>query len=119
MKSLQIVAVPTFAFTLLAVGCAASPNRSVSSPAESDPSNASVSSPTAAAAECSQDVALDCADGIDGCIQNRTTVHVCVATTASAGPSCSQELALECPPEETDACLMTPTKATNHICVRD
>ncbi len=116
MKHFQITCVPALA--VLAFGCAASPDRSVSSPAQPDPGSVSVSSPTTAATSCSQDIALDCADGVDGCLQNRTTVHVCVATMASVGPSCSQEIALECSAGETDACLVTPAMAANHICVR-
>ncbi|CAN5832492.1 hypothetical protein BH11MYX2_BH11MYX2_11950 [soil metagenome] len=79
--------------------------------------HASVDSPTEEV-PCTREVALVCASGVDGCLQSRTQVHVCVAETASPGPSCSQEIALECSPEETDACLMTPPASANHICVR-
>jgi hypothetical protein len=67
---------------------------------------------------CAQEVALDCPGGVDGCLDQRTTVHACVATTAQPGPSCSQEIALECPAGEIDACLATPPAAANHLCIQ-
>ncbi len=105
------------ALVLLVLGCAASPNQSVASPASSD-HDLAVASPSGSGPSCAQDLALVCADGVDGCVGNRTTVHVCVAATATAGPSCSQEIALECPDGETDGCLLSPAVSTAHICVR-
>ena len=67
---------------------------------------------------CTQEIALECPNGVDGCSTGKTSVHVCVSVTAQAGPSCSQEIALECPAGETDACLVSPPVAANHICVR-
>ncbi len=67
---------------------------------------------------CAQEIALECPNGVDGCSTGKTSVHVCVSVTAQAGPSCSQEIALECPVGETDACLISPPVAANHICVR-
>jgi hypothetical protein len=102
------------------LACASSPNAPVSSPT----SNASAGSPDIAQVSsggtvpCSQEIALECASGVDGCLNNQTSVHVCVSASATAGPSCSQEIALECPSGEVDACTLSPAAAANHICVR-
>jgi hypothetical protein len=118
MTKLASIFIPLVPLILLA--CASKPNQSVSSPASNSggsPDIAQISSP--GAAPCSQEMALDCPGGVDGCIKGQTSVHVCVSTTAQAGPSCSQEIALECSPGEQDACLMSPAPAANHICVRN
>jgi hypothetical protein len=113
MKNISILVI-----TLAALGCASSSkDRSVSN-ASSNPDIAQTSSPSSGGVSCSQEVALDCPNGIDGCAKNQTTVHVCVSTTAQAGPSCAQEIALECPAGEVDACLLTPAPSAQHLCVR-
>jgi hypothetical protein len=66
---------------------------------------------------CAQEIALRCATGVDGCIGNKTTEHVCVPADARPGPPCEQEIAIVCPDGQEDACLQTPRPATNHICV--
>lgn len=66
---------------------------------------------------CAQEIALRCATGVDGCVGNLTTEHVCVPVDARPGPPCEQEIAMVCPDGQVDACLQTPRPAANHICV--
>jgi hypothetical protein len=66
---------------------------------------------------CEQEVALQCAQGVDGCQGGKTLVHVCVPSDETAGPPCEQEIAKVCPEGQTDACLKTPQVAKTHLCV--
>jgi hypothetical protein len=67
---------------------------------------------------CELEVALPCSDGFaDGCIDGRTTHHVCIATTELAGPPCEQEVAKVCPDGQVDACVYEPKLALTHVCV--
>jgi len=71
----------------------------------------------AATSGCAREIAIRCANGVDGCDSGRTTEHVCVPLDATAGPPCEQELALACPAGQIDACLRTPRAAALHICI--
>ena len=89
-------------------------------PATSTTSSASEPAPTktaSAGVPCTDEIALDCPNGVDGCVGGKTTVHVCVAADATPANSCTEENALVCPEGQIDACLQTPQSATNHICV--
>ncbi|MGE0546612.1 MAG: hypothetical protein AB7O24_09610 [Kofleriaceae bacterium] len=91
------------------------PATSTTSSASGDP--ATVASANGPGAPCANEVQLQCTNGVDGCVDNKTAVHVCVAADAVAGPPCAQEIALECPDGQIDACLQSPASAENHICV--
>lgn len=67
--------------------------------------------------ECAKEIALQCAAGKDGCLDGKTTVHVCVAEDATGSTPCEQEIALECPQGQIDGCLKKPAVSANHICV--
>ena len=101
---------------IVACGGASSNDRSVSSPPPGSPDIAATA--PAGDVPCSQEVALECPTGVDGCLKSLTSVHICVSQTAQAGPSCSQEIALSCGPGEVDACTLSPTVATVHVCVQ-
>lgn len=106
------------AVLLFVFGCATtqpSPDQSVSN--ASSPDIAQTSQPTSAGVPCSQEIARECSSGVDGCLRNLTTTHVCVSANAKTGASCSQEVAMQCGPGEIDACLLSPAPATHHICV--
>lgn len=67
---------------------------------------------------CSMEIALDCAAGAaDGCLDQRTTAHVCVTADSKAGPPCEQEIMLNCAQGQFDACGRSPALASNHVCV--
>ena len=77
--------------------------------------------PAPRAIACEQEIGLVCGDGAqDGCIDGKTSAHVCVTADAAAtvGPTCTQKLALNCAQGQYDACLR-PGIATNHLCVFD
>ena len=110
----------TLVFCSLAIACggAQSSKPDIAQTSSENP-DLSVASPSPSpGVSCSQEIALECPNGVDGCSTGKTSVHACVSVTAQAGPSCSQEIALECSPGEIDACLMSPPAAANHICVR-
>ncbi|MGE0872005.1 MAG: hypothetical protein AB7P03_25830 [Kofleriaceae bacterium] len=98
-----------------ACGASKAPATSTTSSASGDP--AAVASAESPGVPCANDVQLQCTSGVDGCTDNKTTVHVCIAADAVAGPACSQEIALECPDGQIDACLLSPAAGENHICV--
>ncbi|HSJ99922.1 MAG TPA: hypothetical protein VK932_01730 [Kofleriaceae bacterium] len=66
---------------------------------------------------CAQEIAIRCANGVDGCIDGRTTEHVCVPADATLGPSCELEIAMVCPEGQIDGCLRTPPVSARHVCV--
>ncbi len=66
---------------------------------------------------CAQEISIRCVSGVDGCMDGRTTAHVCVPSDAQAGPPCEQEIALQCPEGQEDACLRQPAVSDKHICV--
>jgi hypothetical protein len=103
----------------LLVACGGSQSgdhRSVSSPPPGNPDIAAVQ--PSGNVSCAQEIALECPSGVDGCLKGLTSVHICVSQTAQAGPSCSQEIALSCASGEVDACTLSPTVATTHVCVQ-
>jgi hypothetical protein len=66
---------------------------------------------------CAKEIAIRCANGVDGCIGGKTTEHVCVPDDATPGPSCELELAMVCPEGQIDGCLRTPPVSARHVCV--
>jgi hypothetical protein len=67
---------------------------------------------------CEQEIALQCAEGLeDGCLRALTTVHACVPSESTVGPPCTDKLALVCPEGLVDACLVAPAAAEHHVCV--
>ena len=107
MRTLSLV----FASLLLAAGCS-------SKPAPAQPKEPEPTPDVVADDACAKEIALECADGmVDGCTNNTTTHHACVASDAKAGPPCEQEIALECADGQIDACLVTPAKAAAHVCI--
>ena len=77
------------------------------------------SRPAASAARpvCHNQLFLSCPDQfVDGCLDGRTSEHVCVARTATPGPVCEAEIALLCPDGQVDACSFRPAVTTHHIC---
>jgi len=108
-----------------ALGCASNPKSQAASPGSPDIAQVSsgdgspdIAQTSSGSVPCSQEIALDCPGGMDGCLKNQTSVHVCVASNAQPGPSCSQDIALACGPGEVDACTLSPAPAAQHICVR-
>ena len=118
MKLSRMLGVVLVAGGLALAGCGGGKKADTTPPGGGGAGDEPVSSPTGAGPSCEQEIALECANGmVDGCVDGKTTIHVCVAADAAAGPPCEQELALECPADQIDACLMTPAAAQNHICV--
>lgn len=107
----------------LLAGCGGSSAQSTNPTNPTNPGDVSVASPdlantpSTAGVSCTQEIALECAGGSDGCLTGATTVHVCVAVNTQVGASCSQEIALECPDGQLDACLESPPASANHVCI--
>ncbi len=101
----------SFVLVLALLACSGGSKPSPSSP----PSTGVV--PGAPARGCAQEIALRCEHGVDGCVEGKTTEHVCVPPDATPGPPCEQEIAKVCPDGQSDGCLRTPPVSANHICV--
>src|SRR5512134_3266096 len=96
---------------LVAAGCGGG-GKAGKPPGRPDPA------PTHGEIPCSSELALACAEGAaDGCVDGKTTFHVCVPTAETAGPACEMEIAKVCGEGQVDACLTTPVLSTQHVCV--
>lgn len=72
---------------------------------------------------CDAEIALECGAGFaDGCVGNKTKVHICVANDAKVASGCETEIVYSCPDGQIDGCMLNPSlqdrKVTdNHVCV--
>ncbi len=105
--------------SLIVVGCGGKKDGASTTPTGNDSEVRSGSATAASAPEaCSMEIALECAAGAaDGCLDQKTNVHVCVTADSKAGPPCEQEIMLNCAQGQFDACGRSPALASNHVCV--
>lgn len=88
-----------------------------SPPAAAPPSPGPAPGEPSSIGGCAKEIAIRCANGVDGCIGGKTTEHVCVPEDATPGPGCELEIAMVCPEGQIDGCLRTPPVSARHVCV--
>ena len=119
----QLKTVLLLAAAVVTVGCGGKKDGATTTPTGTAPAGGTgdvmqPGGPTQSA--CATELALECAAGAaDGCLTEKTNVHVCVTADSKAGPPCEQEIMLNCAQGQFDACGRSPALAANHICVFD
>ncbi|HVK83694.1 MAG TPA: hypothetical protein VM513_06280 [Kofleriaceae bacterium] len=72
---------------------------------------------------CAAEIAIECAAGFqDGCVGDKTKVHICVAVDAKPASACETEIVFRCPEGQIDGCSLNPSLderpvTDNHVCV--
>lgn len=121
MKTLALAAL-----LALTVGCTGSDTARDTTPkADLTQTDDELDSVEPATTDCSQEVALECAEGsVDGCGirsesgESLTLYHVCIPEAEqSKSTACELEILRECAEGFVDACTVDPPAASTHICV--